>query len=30
VNSRSARVSVGVWDEFGREAGFAVVTPPPS
>jgi VWFA-related protein len=30
VNSRNARVSVGVWDEFGREAGFAVVAPPPS
>lgn len=30
VNSPSARVSIGVWDEFGRESGFAVVTPPPS
>jgi len=30
VNSPNARISVGVWDEFGREAGFAVVGPPPS
>jgi hypothetical protein len=30
VNGPNARVSVGVWDEFGREAGFAVVSPPPS
>ena len=30
VNSPNARVSVGVWDEVGRDAGFAVVAPPPS
>jgi VWFA-related protein len=30
VNSPNARVSIGLWDEFGREAGFAVVAPPPS
>jgi VWFA-related protein len=30
VNGPDARVSVGVWDEVGREAGFAIVAPPPS